>query len=454
MHEGFNLWLPKVRVNASLLLSTVRVRSIHHKKARSRSSCVEYGQGGSSEAIVSFLSLSVALRTESLLRSILKLGKLVQVFSSYPVDDFYRLINVTGDCLLTSVPAPQNMATTVKVTNVSKNATEKDLWDFFAFSGEILSISMQPAGEGDSQTAHVTFQEAKALDTALLLTGAQIVDLPIHVEAAPQFQPPENASLLHSPSVDSLTDQKTSASASATYDRAQAVMADMLAKGYVLGKDAMARARTYDEKHQLSKNAGLRAAMLRDQARETAANLDRKMGISQKFSAGATQLKDSVRTVDERYHVAEKTRQALSVAGEKVNEAGAALWRNKYFVSTTVWLSGAYAEVTKAAGEVNKKATETLFHPDPDGSPANDLDDPYHLESVRIDSQNRVHQPVTTPAVFEHGDAATTPSQSTEAAKPSAHFSLDDVGPDDLMEATPRPVSTSGPAGDSSLLPV
>jgi hypothetical protein len=73
----------------------------------------------------------------------------------------------------------------VNVTNISANATEKVLTDFFAFCGDITSLELtaDPAN-APQQRAVVTFADASALQTALLLTNALIVDAPIHVEAA------------------------------------------------------------------------------------------------------------------------------------------------------------------------------------------------------------------------------------------------------------------------------
>jgi Ran GTPase-activating protein (RanGAP) involved in mRNA processing and transport len=58
---------------------------------------------------------------------------------------------------------------TVQVTNVSSKATQHDLKEFFSFSGEIQHIELEKDG-GGSQVAYVTFKDAQALDTALLLS--------------------------------------------------------------------------------------------------------------------------------------------------------------------------------------------------------------------------------------------------------------------------------------------
>jgi RNA recognition motif-containing protein len=62
-----------------------------------------------------------------------------------------------------------NQTNTVRVSNVSPKATEHDIQDFFSFSGEIEHIELHKDGEL-SQIAFVTFKDAQALDTALLLS--------------------------------------------------------------------------------------------------------------------------------------------------------------------------------------------------------------------------------------------------------------------------------------------
>ncbi|KAH7298881.1 hypothetical protein KP509_25G062800 [Ceratopteris richardii] len=123
----------------------------------------------------------------------------------------------------------------------------------------------------------------------------------------------------------------------------------MLAKGYDLGKDAMSKAKAFDEKHHLSANASA-----------TVSSLDKKIGISQKFSTGTAVMNEHVKAIDEKYQVSEKTRSALLAAEQKVSSAGSAFMKNKYIFTSAAWVSGAFSKVTKAAGEVGHKAMEKV----------------------------------------------------------------------------------------------
>ncbi|CAL5321225.1 unnamed protein product [Camellia sinensis] len=58
---------------------------------------------------------------------------------------------------------------TVKVSNISLATSEKDIKEFFSFSGDIQYVEMQRETE-TSQLAYVTFKESQGADTAMLLT--------------------------------------------------------------------------------------------------------------------------------------------------------------------------------------------------------------------------------------------------------------------------------------------
>ncbi|XP_078173116.1 binding partner of ACD11 1-like isoform X2 [Carex rostrata] len=82
---------------------------------------------------------------------------------------------------------------TVKVSNLSHGASEQDIREFFSFSGEIEHVEMQ-GGDEWSQIAYVTFKDAQGADTALLLSGATIVDMSVIITAAPEYKPPPSSS--------------------------------------------------------------------------------------------------------------------------------------------------------------------------------------------------------------------------------------------------------------------
>ncbi|KAF5783750.1 hypothetical protein HanXRQr2_Chr11g0511491 [Helianthus annuus] len=92
---------------------------------------------------------------------------------------------------------------------------------------------------------------------------------------------------------------------------AEEVVSTMLAKGSVLGKDALQKAKSFDEKHQLTSNVSA-----------TAVSIDQKMGLTQKLSTGTAVVYEKMKEVDERYQVSEATKSAVAKAEQKASNAG------------------------------------------------------------------------------------------------------------------------------------
>jgi hypothetical protein len=243
---------------------------------------------------------------------------------------------------------------TVRVSNVSPKATEHDIQDFFSFSGEIEHIELHKDGEL-SQTAFVTFKEAQALETALLLSGATVVDQAVTI--APAHESERLARSVDTISLDAGSAESTEvAPAKPVTKSAQEAFQNMLEKGYVLHNNTMSKAKVFDDKHQLTANASQLAA----NAQAKVVSIDNKIGITQKFSAGTAAINQQVKAVDEKYHVAEKARAAVQATEQKLNAAGSAIAKNRYILTGTSWVAGAYAKVAKTAEEVGQKTFERV----------------------------------------------------------------------------------------------
>ncbi|GAB4834770.1 hypothetical protein Ancab_033038 [Ancistrocladus abbreviatus] len=227
---------------------------------------------------------------------------------------------------------------TIKVSNVSISASEQVLKEFFSFSGDIEYVEMKSEDE-ESQTAYVTFKDSQGAETAVLLTGATIVDKIVSISLDPDYQLPHAAS---APSAGAV-------GAESTFRKAEDVVSSMLARGFILGKDAVNKAKAIDEKHQLTSTASAKVA-----------SLDQKIGFSEKISMGAAVVNDKVREVDQKYQVSEKTKLALAAAEQKVTSAGSAIMKNRYVFTGAAWVTDAFNKVAKAAGEVGQKAKEKV----------------------------------------------------------------------------------------------
>ncbi|TQD98911.1 hypothetical protein C1H46_015554 [Malus baccata] len=242
--------------------------------------------------------------------------------------------------------------TTIKVSNLSLGASERDIKEFFSFSGDIAYVEMMSDTER-SQIAYVTFKDVQGAETAVLLSacwdilgsnwsmtrcpnvtiieskmgiitatmayrlsnnisGATIVDMSVSITLAPDYELPPDAI------APSATENKTPGGDESAFRKAEDVVSGMLAKGFLLGKDAVNKAKGFDEKHQLTSTAS-----------EKVASFDKKIGLSEKISAGTSAVSGKVREVDQKFQVSEKTKSAFAAAEQTVSSAGSAIMKNR-----------------------------------------------------------------------------------------------------------------------------
>ncbi|KVI07517.1 hypothetical protein Ccrd_014086 [Cynara cardunculus var. scolymus] len=232
---------------------------------------------------------------------------------------------------------------TVKVSNVSLGASVQDIKEFFSFSGEIEYVDMQSENER-AQNAFVTFKDSQGAETA----GATIVDQSVTIALMPDYTlPPSAATSSEQQQPPNATAEQSGGAAESAVQKAEDVVSSMLAKGFILGKDAVNKAKAFDEKHQLTSLAAAKAA-----------TIDQKIGLTEKISIGTTIVNEKVREMDQKFQVSEKTRTAFATAEQTVSGAGSAIMKNRYVLTGTSWVAGAFSRVTKAAGEVGQKTME------------------------------------------------------------------------------------------------
>lgn len=114
----------------------------------------------------------------------------------------------------------------------------------------------------------------------------------------------------------------------------------MLAQGYVLGKGALARAKAFDESHGLSATAASKVADLSD-----------RIGLTDKFCAGV----EMARSMDQRYHISDTTRSAVSATGRTAASAATAVVNSSYFSKGALWMSGALSKAAQTAAELGSR---------------------------------------------------------------------------------------------------
>ncbi|KAK6936532.1 hypothetical protein RJ641_033562 [Dillenia turbinata] len=166
----------------------------------------------------------------------------------------------------------------------------------------------------------------------------------VTIALAPDYQPPPTST---APST-GMRNQVGSGADSAV-QKAEDVVSTMLAKGFILGKDAINKAKAFDEKHRFTSTATAKVA-----------SIDQKIGLSEKISMGTTMVNEKVREMDQKFQVSEKTKSALAAAEQTVNTAGSAIMKNRYVLTGASWVTGAFSRVAKAAGDVGQRTKEKM----------------------------------------------------------------------------------------------
>ena len=131
--------------------------------------------------------------------------------------------------------------------------------------------------------------------------------------------------------------------------KAEDVVSTMLAKGFVLGKDAVGKAKAFDEKHSFTSTAGAKVA-----------SIDKKIGLSEKITTGTSMVSEKVKEMDQKFQVSDKTKSAFAAAEQKVSSAGSAIMKNRYVFTGASWVTNSFNKVAKAATDVGTMTKEKM----------------------------------------------------------------------------------------------
>ncbi|CAN1321607.1 Sucrose transport protein SUC3 [Linum perenne] len=235
----------------------------------------------------------------------------------------------------------------VEVTGLSREATEKDVHDFFAFSGAIDNVEIVRSGDYAACTAYVTFRDAYSQETAVLLSGATILDQRVCITRWGRYD--DEFDFWNKPSTTTDHDQHQPEhhtgqfSTSEAVTKAQEVVTTMLSVGYVLGKDALTKAKEFDESHQVSATATAKVAEFTE-----------RIGLADKLFAGM----EAVKTMDDKYHVSETTKTAVSATARSAASAASTMINSSYFSKGALWVSGALNRAANLASDLGSKGEE------------------------------------------------------------------------------------------------
>ncbi|XP_019461834.1 PREDICTED: binding partner of ACD11 1-like isoform X2 [Lupinus angustifolius] len=245
---------------------------------------------------------------------------------------------------------------TAEVTSLSPNANENDVCTFFAYCGVIEHVGIVRSGEY-ACTAYVTFRDAYALETALLLNGSMILDQCICISRCGAYiQDCDNWNSYASSHEESIITSKDIhmnkfvSSPGEAIILAQEVVKTMVAKGYVLGKDAFVMARAFDESHNVSSSTTAKVA-----------ELSNKIGLTNTINSGIENFK----SLDEKYHVTDITKSAVTftgttaiVVGTVTSKAamatGNAIINSSYFAKGALWVSDMLARAAKGVADLGQ----------------------------------------------------------------------------------------------------
>ncbi|KNG85897.1 protein vip1 [Aspergillus nomiae NRRL 13137] len=144
---------------------------------------------------------------------------------------------------------------TVHVSGIASNTSEKEVQDFFSFCGKITSISVTPvSGEPDApKSATVTFEKEAAAKTALLLDQTQLGGSAVHVQAA---QTLDDIAGSQAASAGEARDENHHEIAQEDKPKSR-IFAEYLAHGYVLSDNAIQKAIALDQKHATDRARGI-----------------------------------------------------------------------------------------------------------------------------------------------------------------------------------------------------
>ncbi|CAI8591802.1 unnamed protein product [Vicia faba] len=237
---------------------------------------------------------------------------------------------------------------TAEVTNLSPRATENDVHNFFGYCGVIERVDVIRHSDFDS-TAYVTFKEAYALGTALLLNGSMILDQSISISLWDAYTDDSNVDESITCSQDIHMDKFVSSPGEA-FTMAQEVVKTMVAKGYVLSKDAFVMAKAFDESCSVSSTASAKVV-----------ELSNKIGLTETINSGI----ETFKSVDEKYHVTDITKSAAAVTGttaivvatvtgRAAVAASNAIVNSSYFAKGALWVSDMLSRAAKSAAELGQ----------------------------------------------------------------------------------------------------
>ncbi|KAL7140948.1 hypothetical protein ABFS83_08G021300 [Erythranthe nasuta] len=238
----------------------------------------------------------------------------------------------------------------VEVIGLSAQVLWEDVYHFFLNCGNIKHLEINRMS-ADISIAYVEFDEAYSVKIALFLSGSEIANQPVTITSCGTHD------IDPSPYLYDFDEAYVATNNNSTFTRSdnfvstpreavtvvQGVVQTMISKGYVLSKEALYKARAFDQSHQVSSTTAAKVA-----------ELSKRIGLTDKLNSGI----ETVKYVDQKYNVYETTKAVASYTGKTAVRAAGAVVGSSYFAKGALWVSDVLDHAAKAAAELGNRGAQ------------------------------------------------------------------------------------------------
>lgn len=117
----------------------------------------------------------------------------------------------------------------------------------------------------------------------------------------------------------------------------------MISKGFELSKDALKKAKEFDESYQVSTAAAAKAL-----------DLSNRVGLTDRINSGV----ETAKSIDEKYNISSVTMIAASITGKAALAAANAVASNRSFAKGALWVSDVLDRASKSAADLANKGMQ------------------------------------------------------------------------------------------------
>ncbi|KAI8341218.1 hypothetical protein BC941DRAFT_510428 [Chlamydoabsidia padenii] len=184
----------------------------------------------------------------------------------------------------------------ILVNNISLQSSDKTVKEFFLFCGKIKEFEMQIDEDGASQVALINFERDSAARTASLLSHALIDES--HISASPYYSSTFSFD-------DKASDDGSETSMSQEAKPKSRIVAEILANGYILQDQVVAKGLQYDHQYRFSSKLAGYLTTLQSNVKQfdehyriwdKAVEMDQKFKIQEKMEMALKKAQEALNT--------------------------------------------------------------------------------------------------------------------------------------------------------------